>query len=187
MSENAIRVLRHGKNTQTGHRFEDGAPGHKLLRAGAGQYLPGEYSDISAAGAFAEGELKRDPSAILYIVRGDQILDIVMDQDFHRQKSRRDSRVYAAVSTAGVFVAALCVSLFIMPFTSTHAHAVFTGGMTLLYAGLLAVFGTRNIHALMLIGIILVMMIFLTPSIKELLEPDKVPQTATREAAPSPR
>lgn len=171
MSENTVRVLRHGKNVRTRLRFKDGAPEHTLLQAGAGQYLPGEFPDISAARAFAESELQKDPSAILCVVSGNDILDTILDMDFQNRKNKRDSRVYAAVSTAGVFIAALCVSLFIMPFTSTHAHAVFTGGMTLLYAGLLFLFGTRNIHALMLIGIILVMMIFLTPSIKELMKP----------------
>ncbi len=181
----SIRVLRSGRGTQTRLRFNNGVPEHTLERVGAGRFLPGEFSEISEAKTFAGNEVQRDPSAVLYIVSDNQILDEVMDQEYLTRRDKRDRLVYAVVSSAAVFIASLCVSLFVMPFTSTHAHILFPGGMTLLYLAALFASGTRNIHALILIGIILVLMTFLTPAIRELINPGKAPQTTIRnDAAP---
>jgi hypothetical protein len=187
MNKNIIRVLRSGKNTQTSLRFNGGVPEHTLERVGAGQFLPGEFTEISEAKAFAEGEIQRDPSAILFIVSDNQILDEVMDLDYRNRKSKRDRLHYAVITSAVVFAISLCISLFAMPFTSTHAHILFTGGMTLLYVALLIVFGARNIHALIMIGIIFVMILFLTPAIQELIGPGKAPQTKTGNLTPPQR
>ena len=187
MNNSAILVLRSGKNTQTRLRFLNGLPEHTLERIGAGQFLPGEFTEISTAKAFAEGEIKRDPSAILYIVSDNQILDEVMDHDYQKRKDKRDTLHYAVITSAVVFAISLCISLFALPFTSTHAHVLFTGGMTLLYVALLIVSGPRNIHALILIGIIFVMVLFLTPAIRELMGPEKAPHATTRNIAPPQR
>ncbi len=179
MSESVIRVLRHGKETQTRLQFNNGVPEHTIGRAGAGRFLPGEFQDVSDARDFANSELQKDPAAILYIVKDAQILDTLMNQEYQSRRNKRERTIYAVTSTAAVVLIALCISLFAMPFTSTHAHILFTGGMALLYVAALVVFGTRNIHALALIGIILVMLLFLAPAIKDLRSPGKVSQTTT--------
>jgi len=183
MSESVIRVLRHGKDTQTRLQFNNGVTEHAIVRVGAGRFLPGEFSEVSDARDFADSELQKDPAAILYIVKDAQILDTLMNQEYQSRRDKRDRIIYAVISTAAVVLVALCVSLFAMPFISTHAHVLFTGGMALLYVALLVVFGTRNIHALAFIGIIMVMILFLAPAIKDLLSPDKAPQTTTRNVA----
>lgn len=169
--ENTIRVLKAGKGTLTRLRYEGGLPEDTLLRVGAGRYLPGEFLQLPDAKAFGESELRGDPAAILYIVCGDQILDTLMDREYQARKSKRYGLVYAVVSSTAVLAISLCVSIFIVQFNSTLAHALFTGGMTLLYAALLFVSGTRNFHALLMFFLIIVMMTFLAPAVRELVNP----------------
>lgn len=178
MSQNVIKVFREGKGTQTRLQFDKGLPEHTLHRAGAGQLLPGEFSDLSSARAFALGEVQKDPSAVLHIVDGKQILDTVVDQEFQIRRNKRQRFVFAVVTSAAVLAMALCVSIFAIQFTSPVIHGVFTGGMTLLYLILLAFFGARNIRAFIFIVFILVMTIFLAPAVQKLLAPDNAPAPA---------
>ncbi len=182
-----IRILRSGKNTQTRLRFDKGLPEHTLERVGAGRFLPGEFADLSVAKASAESEVKKDPSAVLFIVSENQILDEVIDLEYQNRRDKRDRRIYAVVTSAVIFTISLGVSLLFMPFTSIHGHVLFIGGMTLLYIAAMIVFGTRSIHALLLFGIILLLVLFLTPAIQELLDNPKIPQNTGTNAAPPQR
>jgi hypothetical protein len=182
MSEKAVRVLRAGKNTKTRLRWKNTVPEHTLLSAGSGQFLPGEYPGVSDARAFGQSEVERDPSAILYIVAEDKILDVIIDQEYQRQRQKKRGLIYAVVSTAAVSVIALCISISVLPFSSTLGHGAFTAGAALLYMVLLFVSGTRNVHALIMIGILLVLTIFLAPSIQELVGPEKAPGSAPHSA-----
>jgi hypothetical protein len=184
MSKSALRVFREGKGTHTALRAVNGAREITLERPGEGSYLPGELTELSEAEAFCRGELQKDPAAILHIVADRLVLDTLWDREYYARKNRKDGIIYAVVSTAVVLIISLCVSLFVMPFTSTHAHALFTLGMALLYLGLLFVSGPRNIHALLMIGLILIMAIFLAPAIRELVTPDKAPVSASKAAPP---
>ncbi len=183
MNEKAVRVLRAGKNTKTRLRFKDGVPEHTLLSAGSGQFLPGEYPGVSDARAFGQGEIERDPLAVLYIVAEDKILDVIMGQEYQRRSEKKRGLIYAVVSTAAVSVIALCISIFVLPFTSTLGHSLFAACTALLYLVLLFVSGTRNVHALIFIGILLVVTIFLAPSIQELVGQEKAPGSAPHSAA----
>jgi len=181
MGKDAIKVLRAAKDTQTRLRFNNGVPEHRLNRVGSGRFLPGVFSEISDAKAFGCSELQRDPSAILYIVTDNQILDMLMDQEYQTRRQKRDSVIYTVASSAAVLAISLGVSLFVMPFTSTLAHSLFTGVMTLAYLMVLYVFGTRKfIHALLFFGIIIVLLTFLAPAIQELMSSSKAPDTVAR-------
>jgi len=184
MSETSVRVLRAGKDTKTRLRFKkNGVPEHTLLSAGSGQFLPGEYLDVSDARAVGQSEVEKEPSAVLYIVVGDNILDVIMDQEYQRQLEEKRGRIYAVVSTAAVSVIAMCISISVLPFTSTLEHGFFTAGAALLYMVLLFISGPRNVHALIMIGILLILTIFLAPSIQELVGPEKAPGSAPHSAS----
>jgi hypothetical protein len=183
MSEKAVRVLRAGKNTRTRLRFRSGVPEHTLLSAGSGQFFPGEYPGVSDAMAFGQSEVERDPSAVLYIVAEDKILDVIMDQEYQRQREKKRGLIYAVVSTAAVSLIALCISIAVLPFTSTLGHSFFAACTVLLYLVLMFVSGTRKGHALIFVGCLLVVTIFLAPSIQELVGPEKAPGSAPHSAA----
>lgn len=169
MSNSAIRVFREGKNTQTSLRFDRGIPEHTLSREGAGQFLPGEFSETDQARAFALSEVQKDPAAIIHIVDGNQILDTVMDREFQSRRNKRNRLKFTFVSAVGVLAMALCVSIFVIPFTSPVLHGVFAAGATLLYLILLYTFGW-NFHAFLMMVILLVLTIFLGPAVQKLFK-----------------
>lgn len=181
MGKGVIKVFREGKNTQTRLRVDKGIPEHTLFREGAGQMHPGEFAEPADARAFALGEVRKDPSAVFHILDGRLILDTVADQEFQNRRNKSYRLKFAFVTAAAVLAMALCVSVFAIPFASPALHGVFAAGMTLLYLVLLSLFGARNVHAFMMIVLLLVLTIFLAPAIQKLLEPDKAPVSQTAE------
>jgi hypothetical protein len=161
MKDNPIRIFREGKGTRTRLNFKTGEGRGMIIAEGAGSFLGTEFETQKEARAFCDAKLARDPSSVLYIVSGIEILEIVLNRHYHRTRERRSNFLYVVTSMAGVFAVALLLSVFVMPFNSLLARSLFTGGMTLLYALGLILQGTRNFDALIIMAIIFILLTIL--------------------------
>lgn len=160
-----IRVFRAGKETFCEWRFENGQSLGRILNQGAGVFLEKDFLSIADARAFCERELEKDESLIFYIIRGDDIIDDILNQAYHTALEKRESRRYAVVSSAVVALLALGVSIMVMPFQAVSSHLLFIIGMVLLYALFLSIMGARNIEGAVVMVIILILLSVLVPQL----------------------
>ena len=177
MSDNPVRILRAAKDTRTRAWVENGAWQHTLLDIGAGTFLAENYDDAALARKKSVEGLARDPYAIFYVVKGNEILDTVLDHAHQHQKRQRAGLIYAIFSTVAVAAASLCVSVFVLGLPAPFGHAMFAAGMTLLYVLLLRIVGTGNIESLIMIVILLVLVILVAPTIRKYIDRGKAPNT----------
>jgi uncharacterized membrane protein HdeD (DUF308 family) len=165
--EEVIQVFRAGKESFIGWHWEDGKSVGRILNQGAGVFLEERFVALADATAFCEGELAKDPSTVFYLLRGDDIIEAVLDEAYHAAEEKRKGRWYAVVSGAVVMILALIVSVMAMPFQEITGHVLFVAGMTLLYALFLVIMGTRNIEGAVLMPIVLVLAVLLANQLSE--------------------
>ncbi|MFQ5936958.1 MAG: hypothetical protein ACE5LB_11190, partial [Acidiferrobacterales bacterium] len=116
MEEELIRAFREGKRTACEWRFENGQSHGRILNQGAGTFLDKKFLSVADARAFCAGELDKDASLVFHIMRGDDIVDTMLNQAYHTAREKRESRNYAVLSTAIVMLLALIVSVTAMSF-----------------------------------------------------------------------
>ena len=159
--EEVIQVFRADKETFVGWHWEDGKSVGRILNQGEGVFLEERFVALADATAFCEGELAKVPSTVFYLLRGNDIIDAVLEEAYHVAEEKRKGRWYAVVSGAVVMMLALIVSVMAMPFQEITGHVLFVVGMALVYALLLAIMGTRNIESAVLMPIVLVLAVLL--------------------------
>jgi hypothetical protein len=86
------------------------------------------FSSVADAKACCEKALEKDESLIFYILRGNDIIDAILNQTYHTAREKREDRIYAAVTTAVVMLLALGVSIMVMPFQTMIYHLLFVSG-----------------------------------------------------------
>ena len=102
-------------------------------------------------------------SLILYVMQGEDIIDAIQDNAYHRAKEKRENRIYAAVSTAIVMLLASGISVMFMPFHLMIYHALFVGGMGVLYLLLYSTGGGWNLENVVVMIILLVLLSVVVP------------------------
>ena len=85
------------------------------------------FSSVADAKACCEKALEKDESLIFYILRGNDIIDAILNQTYHTAREKREDRIYAAVTTAVVMPGAR-VSIMVMPFQTMIYHLLFVSG-----------------------------------------------------------
>src|SRR4051794_25102302 len=99
MAVRTLRVLRQGKGTFLTVRFSDGKAERTLIRRGAGVFLEPTFETEQAAADFCTEELRKDPTAILYILEGNSILRTFLDKDRQQTLERIRGRQFGIRST----------------------------------------------------------------------------------------
>jgi hypothetical protein len=158
-----IKVFRSGKETFCEWRFEDGQSLGRILNQGAGTFLENEFSSPEEAKAFCDRELEKDASLIFYVMQGNDIIDAIQDDAFHSAEEKKQSRVFAAVSTVVVMLLASGVSVMFMPFQAMIYHLLFISGMGAFYLLLYSIGGGWNLESVVATIILLILISVAVP------------------------
>jgi hypothetical protein len=92
MSKAHYKVFQHGKGTRTLLDFSQGQKQHKLTREGSGHFLGNTFETEEAAVDFCQRELRNDPGVVLYVMGGDLILRMVLDQAVQEERELQRAR-----------------------------------------------------------------------------------------------
>lgn len=158
-----VKVFREGKGTFTEWHFENGRPLGRILNRGAGVFLENTFSFIDEARSFCERELEKDPSLILYVVEGGDIIDAIQDDAYQLEKENKENRIYAVMSIAVVMLLASCVSFMFMPFQIMIHDVLFIGGMGALYLLLYSTGGRWHLEGVVAIILLLTLLSAVVP------------------------
>jgi len=158
-----IKIFREGKETFFEWRYENDQSLGRILNQGAGVFLDNEFSSLEEAKAFCEKELDNDASRIFYVMQGDDIIDIVLNEAYHLAEEKKENRIYAAVSTVIVMLLASGVSFMFMPFQAMIYHALFIGGIGAFYLLLYSTGGKWNLENVVATIFLLVLLSVVVP------------------------
>lgn len=161
-----IRVFQHGKGTQTRWDWTAGEARGTISAVGAGRFVDRAFDSTAAAKQFCQAELQKDRSAIFYLLQFEQIVDTILDSEFHRLAEYKSRLRSGLIST--VIVVALSWWVFVKgaPFQSATTNLALAGGMTLLYVSILWSNNWNWIESLFMVVIILVMASLVMSAIK---------------------
>ena len=146
MKQDTIKVFCDGTGTACEWRFDVGVGNGRLLRRGDGQFLLEHFSSPEEAKHFCEAQVAKEPALIFYLMRGEDILETVMDLSHQEAREKRSGRLYGAISSTLIAFAALAISMAVIEFDTLSGHTFFVGVMVGLYVLFLLVMGNRNIE-----------------------------------------
>jgi len=170
MPKAPIKVFQHGKGTRTLLDFSQGQKQHKLTREGSGHFLGNTFESEQAAVDFCQRELRNDPGVVLYVMEGDLILRMVLDQAVQEERKLQRARKNAIPLTlafGAIFWVIITVS---EPFRSTQANLALAGGLLVTYVLLLMLFGTRNLELGIMLTLFLILLCMFIPALRRARE-----------------
>ena len=168
-----VKIFKDGKGTCCEWHFEDGDNRGRIFKQGEGSFFAQEFSSLAEAKRFCQKQLTEDPASMFHMMVGDDIVETVMDQKYHRQKEKRSRLVYCLVSSTVFAVIAVLVAAAFVHLETFMGYALFVGAILLIYLLFLGIMGTGNIEAAMVMVIILFFAAVGGPTIKGILEPNQ--------------
>jgi len=170
MPKALIKVFQHGKGTRTLLNFSEGQKQHKLTREGSGHFLSNTFETEQAAVDFCQRELCNDPGVVLYVMDGDLILRMVLDQAVQEERELRKARKNAIPLTLAFGAIFWVIVTISEPFRSSQANLALAIGLLVTYVLLLMLFGTRNIELGVMLTLFLVLLCMLIPALRRARE-----------------
>ena len=166
----SVRLFLAGKGTTCEWRFDTGVGRARILNEGEGTLLPDTFASADEARQYCGQRLAKDSALVFHVMTGDEIVDTVLDSEYHEAKARRGAQIYSIVSTFAIALAALAISAFVVRYETLEGHALFVATMVSLYLMLLFTGGRRNIDGLIAMIFVLMLAAILGAPIKELFE-----------------
>jgi len=130
MSAETIRIFVHGRGT---HVFFVKGVG-RIQKAGRGRFLDQTFLSLNEAQEFGRAQVAKDENAILYLLRGDDVLETLLDparQDSNYKKARLIESLISMIPFAAISIW-LCLKT--APFASDSANLTLAGAMILVHA-----------------------------------------------------
>lgn len=166
----SVRLFLAGKGTVCEWRFDTGVGRARIMNEGDGSFLPDTFETPVEARQYCEQRLADDPALVFHIIIGEDIVDTVMDSEYHEAKAGRRALIYSVVSTFAIALVAFAVSAFVIRYETLEGRAIFVAAMVGLYLMLLLTGGRRNIDGLIAMIFVLLLAAILGSPIKELFE-----------------
>jgi len=170
MSKAHYKVFQRGKGTRTLLDISQGQKQHKLTREGSGHFLGNTFETEEAAVDFCQRELRNDPGVVLYVMGGDLILRMVLDQAVQEERELQRARKNAIPLTLAFGAIFWVIVTISEPFRSSQANLALAAGLLVTYILLLMLFGTRNIELGVMLTLFLVLLCMFMPALRRARE-----------------
>lgn len=132
--------------------------------------MPETFASPMDATRFCKERLADHPALVFYIMIGEEIVDTVMNSEYHELQARRQAMVFSIVSTVVIALAALAISAFVIRFETLDGHAIFVAVMVILYLTMLVLNGARNVDGAIFMAFVLLLAAIAGPPIKKLVD-----------------
>lgn len=130
MNTQTFRIFVEGRGTHVYHAGNAG----RIVKTGRGRFVNRTFPSLIEAQEFCRAELARDRKSILYLMRGDDVLETFLDPACQKARDLKIRLIQSLLSMipVGAFSVWLCLKT--APFASDSANLKLAGVMLLIHA-----------------------------------------------------